>query len=363
MEAPPALPGRLGSPEMLIKDDPRADPRMVAAMAPFGLDVAPGPVPVDANSPIEALLEFCSVAEPGYDLLFDALFADLPAVDGVTSRTEVIKGVDDNDITLYIHRLTNAEGPLPCIVHAHGGGMVILKASGASYVRWRDELAATGMVVIGVEFRNGGGALGDHPFPAGLNDCASGVRWAFENRERLGISKIVVSGEVGRWQPLGRDSVEGEGGGLDRRDRRHLLPVPLHLQRVGRQDTRLAVAVRERRLLVKRQRDGRTGKGLRPGRREREQSVVLAICRRDRGPRWPAAARHLGQSTRSTEGRGASVLPEVAGCRCQRDQPDRQRHLSCGATASSDAPCQRSTPPRSATSTGSPIRSSGGAAA
>ena len=180
-----------------MKDDPRADPRMVAAMAPFGLDVAPGPVPVDANSPIEALLEFCSVAEPGYDLLFDALFADLPAIDGVTSRTEVIKGVDDNDINLYIHRLTNAKGPVPGIVHTHGGGMVILKAAGASYVRWRDELAATGMVVIGVEFRNGGGELGDHPFPAGLNDCASGVRWAFKNRERLGISKIVVSGESG----------------------------------------------------------------------------------------------------------------------------------------------------------------------
>ena len=197
IDAPPALPGRLGSPAMLLKDDPRADPRMVAAMAPLGLDGAPEPAPVDADSPIEALLEYCSEVEAGFGLMFDALFADLPAVDGVISVTEVIRGVDDNEINLYIHRPTNAEGHLPCIVHTHGGGMVIGKAADANYVRWRDELAATGMVVIGVEFRNGGGQLGDHPFPAGLNDCASGVRWAFENREQLGISTIVVSGESG----------------------------------------------------------------------------------------------------------------------------------------------------------------------
>jgi len=59
-------------------------------------------------------------------------------------------------------------------------------------VRWRNDLAATGMVVVGVEFRNGGGALGNHPFPAGLNDCASGLNWVFENREELGVSHIVI---------------------------------------------------------------------------------------------------------------------------------------------------------------------------
>lgn len=170
---------------------------MVAAMAPFALDGAPEAVPFTADSSIEELLAFCDAAEPGYDLLFTALFDGLPKIDNVTSRTEVIKGVDDNDINLYIHTPTDIDGPVPCIVHTHGGGMVILKASGASYVRWRDELASTGAVVVGVEFRNGGGELGPHPFPAGLNDCASAVNWVNENREALGISKIVISGESG----------------------------------------------------------------------------------------------------------------------------------------------------------------------
>ena len=51
-------------------------------------------------------------------------------------------------------------------------------------MHWRDDLAATGMVVVGVEFRNAAGALGPHPFPAGLNDCASGAQWAIANKER-----------------------------------------------------------------------------------------------------------------------------------------------------------------------------------
>jgi acetyl esterase/lipase len=64
-------------------------------------------------------------------------------------------------------------------------------------MRWRNVLAATGLVVVGVEFRNGGGKLGNHPFPAGLNDCAAAVRWADVHRADLGVSAIVVSGESG----------------------------------------------------------------------------------------------------------------------------------------------------------------------
>ena len=34
-------------------------------------------------------------------------------------------------------------------------------------------------------------------FPAGLHDAFSGLRWTHENREALGISKVVISGESG----------------------------------------------------------------------------------------------------------------------------------------------------------------------
>lgn len=192
----PNLPGRLGTPDMELRDDPRADPRMVAAMAPFAMDGMPEPSPVDVSSSDEEIYEHTAMVEAGFGEVFDSFFADLPALP-VERETKIIKGVDNNDISLYIHRPSGADGPLPGIVHTHGGGMVVAAAADANYQRWRDELAATGLVVIGVEFRNGAGKLGNYPFPAGLNDCASGMEWAAANKAELGISNLVISGESG----------------------------------------------------------------------------------------------------------------------------------------------------------------------
>lgn len=75
--------------------------------------------------------------------------------------------------------------------------MAILKATDASYTLWRNHLAARGCVVVGVEFRNAGGALGPHPFPAGLDDCATALDWMHGQREMLGVNSIVVTGESG----------------------------------------------------------------------------------------------------------------------------------------------------------------------
>ena len=197
MASSPDLPGRLGDPGRTLGTDPRADPRMVAAMAAVGLDVPPPPSPVDHTSPMEAIHEVTAAAEEGFGAMFEAFFGGLPPVEGVTSRTEIIPGPDGNDISLYIHEPSTRSGPLPAVVHTHGGGMVLAAASDANYVRWRDELAATGLVVVGVEFRNGSGKLGPFPFPAGLNDCAAGARWVAANTESLGVSRLIISGESG----------------------------------------------------------------------------------------------------------------------------------------------------------------------
>jgi acetyl esterase/lipase len=197
VDAAPVLPGRLGTPDMTLGDDPRADPRMLAAMEPFGLAGHPPASPVHAGSTIEELLEYVATAEEGFEALFGALVAELPAVRGVARRVEVIPGFDGNDITLYIHAPEDDDGPRPGVLHVHGGGMTMLEAAGPVYGRWRDELAASGLVVVGVEFRNAGGKHGDHPFPAGLNDCTSALRWMSQHRDDLGVTKLVVSGESG----------------------------------------------------------------------------------------------------------------------------------------------------------------------
>jgi acetyl esterase/lipase len=120
----------------------------------------------------------------------------VPAVEGVTTTTTTIIGEDGNDVTLYISR-PQTSGVLPAVVHLHGGGMAIGSATDVGYARGREYLSATGLVVVGVEFRNSAGKLGPHPYPAGLNDCAAGVRWTFANRSDLGVSHLIVGGESG----------------------------------------------------------------------------------------------------------------------------------------------------------------------
>lgn len=192
------LPGRLGAENMDLGTDPRSDPRMVAAMAPLGLDKIPPAAPLGPDADMEAVLALYAIAEEGFGALGPALLAGTPSVEGVAHRTEVIKGVDENDITLHIHEPAERDGsPLPALYHTHGGGMAMLSAADVNYVHWRDRLAASGMVVVGVEFRNAAGVLGPHPFPAGLNDCASGAQWVIANRETLGYSTLTISGESG----------------------------------------------------------------------------------------------------------------------------------------------------------------------
>jgi len=193
-------PGRLGDPARTLADDPRADQRLVAALAAFGLDGDQPPPPVSPSSAPEELLAFVRGAEEGFSAVFSALFSGLEPVPGVKREMTAIPGNGDNPITLHVHRPADHgchDRTLPCLVHFHGGGGVILSAAEPCYVRWRDELAKSGLVVVGVEFRNAGGALGSHPYPAGLSDCAYAVRWVAAHEQELGVGSIIVSGESG----------------------------------------------------------------------------------------------------------------------------------------------------------------------
>jgi acetyl esterase len=176
--------------------DPRSDPRMVEALAQFGLDANMPVVPLTIDAPLAERLAYAEMCEAGIGAVLDAFASGVPDADGVTTTTTTITGEDGNDVTLYISR-PDVDGPLPAVVHLHGGGMAIASAADAMYSRIREYLAGTGLVVVGVEFRNSGGKLGPHTFPAGLNDCASGVRWVAAHRGELGVSHLIVCGESG----------------------------------------------------------------------------------------------------------------------------------------------------------------------
>jgi acetyl esterase len=169
---------------------------MVGALAPVGLDSNAPAVPLTIDSPLEERLAYAAMAEGGMGDLLGLFAAGVPDASGVTTTATTITGEDGNDVTLYISR-PDVDGRLPAVVHLHGGGMAIASAADDTYMRLREHLAATGLVVIGVEFRNSGGKLGPYPFPAGLNDCAAGVRWVAANRAELGVSHLIVAGESG----------------------------------------------------------------------------------------------------------------------------------------------------------------------
>ncbi len=189
------LPGRLGNPDMTILEDPRLDARIREVMAATAGIIPPIEPPPPGD--YEAALAYCTAFEEFNEATHPMQFDAIPDLDSVVRRTETIQGIDGNDITLYIHEPAERDGPAACVVHTHGGGMVMMTAADPMFVRLRDSLANEGVVVVGVEFRNGGGKLGNHPFPAGLNDCVSAVRWTHENRSALDIRSITISGESG----------------------------------------------------------------------------------------------------------------------------------------------------------------------
>ncbi len=108
---------------------------------------------------------------------------------------------DGNTINIQFIR-RDAHETLPCIYYIHGGGMQVMSCWDGMYRAWGRLLAAQGVAVAMVDFRN---ALQPSsvpevaPFPAGLNDCVSGVKWVIDNASDLGVDpdNVIVAGESG----------------------------------------------------------------------------------------------------------------------------------------------------------------------
>ncbi|WP_020415681.1 alpha/beta hydrolase fold domain-containing protein [Amycolatopsis sp. ATCC 39116] len=172
--------------------------KLLATLAQFGLDSAAADPPVDrsgAPADIDAVIEN---SHAGTELLLDALPNTDPrrTLERVTRAVRTIRGADDNPIDLYIYEPEGRSGRLPAVLYFHGGGMTIVSADNRGTSTWCRELAALGLVVVGVGFRNAH-HLGPNPFPAGLSDCVAAVRWLDEHRDDLGVSGIILQGESG----------------------------------------------------------------------------------------------------------------------------------------------------------------------
>src|SRR5258705_3817226 len=74
------------------------------------------------------------------------------------------------------------------------------------YRGWGKIIAANGVAGTMVDFRNAVTASSVPevaPFPAGLNDCVSGLRWVIANAGRLNIdpARVIVAGRSRRGDP------------------------------------------------------------------------------------------------------------------------------------------------------------------
>ncbi|MBD3649190.1 MAG: alpha/beta hydrolase fold domain-containing protein, partial [Pseudomonadales bacterium] len=81
-------------------------------------------------------------------------------------------------------------------------GMQSMSCYDGNYRAWGRIIASQSVVVAMVDFRNALVASSVpevEPFPAGLNDCVSGVKWVHANADKLGIDadRIVIAGESG----------------------------------------------------------------------------------------------------------------------------------------------------------------------
>ena len=186
-----------------LAEDPRIDPRIKAVFAAM----PEGSPPADAATREEMLVQENSEAAQaqaaGWKIMGDAIDNEAVAPSaGLTVRTEtLVSAPDGNTINIRFIRPDTAER-LPCVYYIHGGGMAMGSCFDGMYRAWGKIIAARGVAVAMVDFRNAMRASSVPevaPFPAGLNDCVSGLKWVHANADALNIdpARIVVAGESG----------------------------------------------------------------------------------------------------------------------------------------------------------------------
>ncbi len=151
----------------------------------------------EANSP--AAIAFRKQMEGQWKNVYREDF-EVPA--GLTSTTIEFKSSPDSNEVKILFLRPKLDEAIPCIVYLHGGGMSSGSCFDAPFRTWARRLVRNGVAVAMVDFRNcmvPSSSDEVAPFPAGLNDCVSGVKWVVESSEILGIdsSNVIISGESG----------------------------------------------------------------------------------------------------------------------------------------------------------------------
>jgi acetyl esterase/lipase len=185
-----------------LESDDRLDPRIKAMLA-----MMPAMEVHDVQSR-EALV--ADAASPQGAAQYAAMASIMNLADDETvapsaglrfAREDIASSPDGNTIKLQIIR-PDSDETVACVYYIHGGGMASMSSFFGNYRAWGRVIASKGVAVVLVEFRNSvapSEVPEVAPYPAGLNDCVSGLKWVIENAATYGIDpeRVVVSGESG----------------------------------------------------------------------------------------------------------------------------------------------------------------------
>jgi acetyl esterase len=185
-----------------VAADTRLDPRIKALLGGIAME-AQGDVDSRETMLAEANSEAARQQAEAFRGFMDMCDTEQAAPSaGLRVHTEkVVSEPDGNTINLQVIRPDDDE-TVPCVYYIHGGGMASLSCYDGMYRGWGKLIAANGVAVVMVDFRNAvvpSSVPEVAPFPAGLNDCVSGLKWVVANAGHLGIdpAAVVVAGESG----------------------------------------------------------------------------------------------------------------------------------------------------------------------
>lgn len=159
---------------MTASHRPALDPDAAARLASFG---PPAPMRARGLDAVRAAVESAPLP------------TDMPEMAAVTETTVPGAG---GPIPVRIYRPQLGGGPLPVIIHLHGGGLVM--GSNHSFEPMARALAAaSGAVVIAVDYR----LAPENPPPAQFEDALAATGWAAANAEVLDVDprRLVIAGD------------------------------------------------------------------------------------------------------------------------------------------------------------------------
>jgi acetyl esterase len=190
--------------ENKIKNDPRIDKRIRAVFGEVDFDSV---TTTNATTREEILAEQETEEAIQGKVVMEMInnsphYKEVVTDEGLVTYTkEFISSPDGNNIKIQYIR-PDTDEKLPCVYYIHGGGMMVSSCFDELYAAWGRCMARQGVAVAMVDFRNAmwaSSAPEIAPFPAGLNDCVSGLKWIHANAEELNIDneQIIIAGESG----------------------------------------------------------------------------------------------------------------------------------------------------------------------